>query len=384
VQAQSTISALSPALVQAQSVIAVQSSSAQVDFPSKLTFNLSAKSDVNLTDIRLRYTISRESFAQVFSESFVQFTPAATVKVSWVLDMQKTGGLPPGTTLNFWWVIKDASGNRLETTPQQIDFNDNRYQWRNVSQGTVTVYWYQGDNAFANQLMTTAQQALTRLEGNTGAHLTKPIRIYIYASAQDLQGAMIFPVEWTGGIAFTEYAIIAIGIAPNNLVWGQTAIAHELTHLVVHQMTFNPYNELPTWLDEGLAVYNQGPPDPTFTALLKQAIANNQLISVRSLSSPFSAYSDEATLSYAESYSVVDYLITTYGQAKMLELLNTFHQGSTYDGAFQKVYGFDMDKLYTLWKQKVAPQTTAMLEPVTMPFLVTLRLDLKGLALRWG
>ena len=115
-------------------------------------------------------------------------------------------------------------------------------------------------------------------------------------------------------------------------------------------MTFNPYNELPTWLDEGLAVYNQGPPDPTFTALLNQAIANNQLISVRSLSSPFSAYSNEATLSYAESYSVVNYLITTYGQAKMLELLNTFQQGSTYDGAFQKVYGFDMDKLYTLWK----------------------------------
>ncbi len=116
--------------------------------------------------------------------------------------------------------------------------------------------------AFANQLMTIAQQALTRLEGNTGAHLVRPIRIYIYASAQDLQGAMIFPEEWTGGVAFTEYGIVAIGIAPDNLAWGQTAIAHELTHLVVHQMTFNPYNELPTWLDEGLAVYNQGPLDP--------------------------------------------------------------------------------------------------------------------------
>jgi hypothetical protein len=202
--------------------------------------------------IRLRYTISRESFAQAFSEAYITFTPAATVNASWVLDTQKTGGLPPGATVKCWWLIKDAGGNRLETTPQQIDFNDSRYQWHNVSQGTVTLYWYSGDNVFANQLMTTAQQALVSLEGNTGAQLVRPIRIYIYASAQDLQGSMVFPSEWTGGVAFTEYGIIAIGIAPGNLAWGQRAIAHELTHLVIHQMTFNPYNELPTWQAIGI------------------------------------------------------------------------------------------------------------------------------------
>jgi hypothetical protein len=71
---------------------------------------------------------------------------------------------------------------------------------------------------------------------------------------------------------------------------------------------------------------------------------------VRSLSSPFSANSDKATLSYAESYSLVDFLITNYGQGKMLELLTTFSEGSSYDGALEKVYGFDMDGLDTLWR----------------------------------
>jgi len=33
----------------------------------------------------------------------------------------------------------------------------------------------------------------------------------------------------------------------------------------------------------------------------------------------------------------------------MLELLNTFRQGSGYDEALQKVYGFDMDGLNELW-----------------------------------
>ena len=360
------VTLLAPATVRGQSSISVQSSSAQVSFPSNITFRLSAASSANITDIRLRYTITRESFANEFSESYVQFTPAATVSTSWVLDMQQTGGLPTGTTLNYWWVIKDSADGRIETSRQQVTFDDNRYHWQNMSQGTITLYWYQGNSSFANQLMTTAQQALTRLETNTGANLVRPIKIYIYASAQDLQGSMIFPSEWTGGVAFVEYAIIAIGIAPDNLTWGQRAIAHELTHLVIHQMTFNPYNDLPTWLDEGLAVYNEGPADPTFTALLNQAIASNQLISARSLTSPFSAYSNEATLSYAESYSFVNYLIGAYGQQKMLQLLNTFQQGSAYDGAFQAVYGFDMDKLYSLWRQKVAPsKTSSNLKPDT-------------------
>jgi hypothetical protein len=38
----------------------------------------------------------------------------------------------------------------------------------------------------------------------------------------------------------------------------------------------------------------------------------------------------------------------------MLELLNTFGEGSSYDGAVNRVYGFDMDGLDSLWRQYIA------------------------------
>ncbi len=131
---------------------------------------------------------------------------------------------------------------------------------------------------------------MERLAEDTGAELEKPAKLYVYASADDLKGAMVYPQEWTGGVAFTGYDIMAIGIAPNNTSWGKGAIAHELTHLVIHQMTLNPYNDLPTWLDEGLAMRSEGLLNPEFSTSLSQAIAENSLISVQSLSSPFSAY----------------------------------------------------------------------------------------------
>ncbi len=330
--------------------------SVEAEFPFKLHFNLSAESNVDIADIRLHYATDRESYAQVISEVYVEFEPDTKVDVEWVWDMRKTGGLPPSSGVEYWWMVEDVNGDKVETVPVRVQFDDNRYSWRSLTEGKITIYWYEGEITFAREIMLAAQEALARLAEDTGAYLKKPVKIYVYADPQDLQGAMIFPQEWTGGVAFTRYGIIAIGIAPINLSWGKRATTHELAHLVIQQMTFNPYNELPTWLNEGLAMYTEGELEPGYSDYLKKAIANNKLISVHSLSSPFSAYGEQAVLSYAQSYSLVEFLITSYGQGKMLELLNAFNEGNSYDGALEKIYGFDMYGLDTLWRDYVTKQ----------------------------
>jgi len=348
---------LSPVAVQARGGLKILDSSIEIDFPAKLNFNLSAESDVNITDIRLRYKVEQMSFADVTSEVYINFTPATKVDARWSWDMRKVGGLPPGNAVVYWWLVTDAKGSRQETKPARAQFNDTRYSWRRLTEGKITLYWYQGDESFARELLGAAQQALARLAKDTGAQPDKPINIYIYASTQDLQAAMIFPQEWTGGAAFPRQNTIAIGIPPSQLFWGKRAMAHELTHLVIHQVTFNPYNDLPTWLDEGLAMYGEGALERPFSDLLVLAIAKDRLLSVRSLSSPFSAYAEESILAYAQSYSLVDFLIRTYGQSKMLELLHTFRKGSGYDEALSRVYGFDMDGLSRLWREYVSAIT---------------------------
>ena len=361
---------LSPGLVQAESGLTILDSSAEVEFPAKLSFNLSVESDVNITDIRLHYTVDQISFAQVTSEVYIEFVPAKSVDAEWTWDMRRTGGLPPGSTVEYWWTVEDASGDRLETATSQVQFDDIRYHWQSLTEGEVTIYWYEGGESFAREVMAAAHQAMARLAEDTGARLEEPAKLYIYASAEDLRGAMIYPQEWTGGVAFTEHGTIAIGIAPAELTWGKRAIAHELAHLVIHQMTLNPYIGLPTWLDEGLAMYAEGSLEQPLVAYLNKAIAQNRLISVRSLSSPFSAYAEEAVLAYAQSYSLVEFLISTYGQGKMLELLNTFRQGSGYDEALNKVYGFDMDGLDALWRDYVSAPARLIEEKRMHPALI--------------
>ena len=341
-----------PGAVQAQSGPTVSLNSAETNFPTSLTFNISARSDVNITDIRLHYSVDRMKFAEVIAEGNTGFAPAKQVATQYVMDMRQTGGMPPGSSLTYWWTVIDANGNETETLPQQVEIQDRRYNWQSIKEGLITLYWYKGNSAFANELMDATQQALVTLADNSGAALENPISMYIYASAADLQGSMIYAQDWTGGVAYTEYGIIAIGIgtSSSDLAWGKKTISHELSHLVVHQVTFNPYNQLPPWLDEGLAMNSEGELDLEFTAALTTAEQNHTLISVRSLSSPFSAYTDQALLAYAESYSIVKYLINEYGREKMYEMLASYKEGISYDGALKAVYGFDMEGLNILWQ----------------------------------
>jgi hypothetical protein len=341
--------------------VTVTASDATVAFPASITFSVKASSDQPITDIRLRYTVAERTLVSVVNEAYVVFTPAASVSASWMWDLRQNGGLPPGTGISYWWKVTDAAGRTTESAHASLSFDDQRYTWRSLNEGLVTLSWYNGDSSFGAQLMDAAQTAVAHLKDLSGATLSGPVKIFIYKDAQDLQGALIFAQDWTGGVAFSEYGTVVIGIgtSASELAWGTTTIAHELTHIIVGQVTENPYGGLPTWLNEGLAMVAEGPLDASFTSVFQQAESQHTLISVRSLASPFSVYGDIAYLAYAESDMITDYLLTTYGRDKMLQLLNVFAQGSTYDDALRQVYGFDMDGLNSQWQASIGYGATA-------------------------
>jgi hypothetical protein len=324
--------------------------SAQVHFPQSIIFDISAQGGTVITDIRLHYTVAYYKLAQVISEEVVTFTSGKDVTTQYTMDLRQAGGLPPGASLTYWVTVKDGSGGVTETLPQNLEIIDNRYGWETLKQGMISLYWYNGDNNFAKELMAAAQSALGKLADNTGASLEHPVKLYVYANSADLIGALIFAQDWTGGISFSEFGIIAIGISIDQLDWGKRAISHELTHQVVYQATQNPYNGPPPWLDEGLAMFSEGDLQYQFGLALEDARSSNSLISVQSLCSPFSAYSTQAILSYAESFEIVKYLIDTYGRDKMLALLSIYREGVGYEEAVKTVYGFDLQTLNTKWQ----------------------------------
>ena len=337
--------------------------SVQIAFPNTMTFEVKAQSNNVITQLRLHYIVDRQNFAQVTSEGWPTFSPATSVNTQWVWDMRKSS-LPEGTQVEYWWTARDATGNNAESNHATVEFDDTQHQWQSITEGPITLLWYSGNTAFANALMTSAQQGLQKIENDIGVIPQGKVRIYIYGSTQDMLAAQLFPPQWEGGVTFQGFDVIAIGVATNQLSYGVDVIPHELTHWATGHLVFNSYGAgLPTWLDEGLATYVQNEQDSNY---LNQAIKQNKLISVRTLSSPFSAVAEQAYISYAESHSIVSFLLATYGKDKMLQLLNVFHEGATYDDALHQVYGFDQDGLDQLWRKSIG--VSASLAPLpSMP-----------------
>ncbi len=361
--------------VQAQEGIST-SSTTEVQFPTELTFNLRAESAADVTQIFLRYKVDKITTVKVTSVVQLEFDPAPLVEASWTWEMKKMlASLPPGTEIQYSWRIQDASGNQLETAWETVQFNDDSHSWDILTEDDVTLFWYEGGLPFAQALLNAATEALERLAGDTGAHLERPVAVYVYASSQELRDATLYPQEWAGGLAFPQYGILALGVEPADLAWGKGATAHEMAHLLTYQMTYNPYTDIPTWLNEGLSMYAEGDLGPSFKSSLDRAISEDSLISVQTISSNFPTNVSEARLSYAESYSLVEFLIDRYEREKMLHLLSIFKQGSTYDDALLEVYGFDTAGLDDLWRESLGleprpspsptPQTTPTATPST-------------------
>jgi len=331
-------------------------------FPRELLFQVDAESSAKITQVALIVAIDGQSSR---SRQVPDFTSDSKIQATYRWDLGR-GYLPPGVSGQFWWTIQDSAGGQLETPKQSFRVDDPAHQWKKISNDQLALYWYAGNDSFGQSLFDRGIQAMKFLQQDTGVTVDHQIQVFIYGNRSDFFNSLEPGAsEWIGGSAFPEYSIVLIEVAPTNLDWGLGATTHELTHQVIHQKIKSPLGDLsmPHWMDEGLAVYYETYPgtlDTQFSVPLKRAIQHDTLQPLRALSGSFPADSAAANLSYAESYSVVDFVIRHYGRDKLAQLLQAFKAGGFYDDIFQRVIGVDTDGLESAWRKDVGAQPRAI------------------------
>ncbi|MBN1451953.1 MAG: hypothetical protein JW963_13140 [Anaerolineales bacterium] len=339
-----------------------------LNFPDSITFRATIESNTPITSVALEYGTNELTCGTVIAKAFPQFTSATTVNAEWTWEMRQSGSLPPGATIWWRWRYSDESGLENVTDQKTITWLDAKYNWQTITSGPINLHWYAGDQAFAQELLNAAVTGLARLQNDAGLQPDRPVNLYIYANTDDMKDAILYEPSWTGGMAFPEHDVVIIGISQRDLAWGRTTIAHELTHVLVGHFTFSCLGDVPTWLNEGLAVYSEGGLDPASESQLNEAIRGDQLLTVRSLSGGFSEVPSKAYLSYSQSYSIVKFLIETYGQGKMNSLLITLRDGTTIDDALIEAYGFDVEGLEDAWRGAIgAAPRLASAQPTAQP-----------------
>jgi hypothetical protein len=338
----------------------VSSNEARFAFGQDLTFDLAATSAAPIDDVVLHYTVGAEG---VQNRRIPEFSPGPSISARHTESIAR-GQIPPTTEITWWWTVTDSAGGVTETEPQTARYMDERFDWQQTAGDDVVVWWYDAPPDFAEGVQAHAREALADLGQRIGTRPDRPIHIVTYQSREDMLGALID----RGGVFESRLSTLGARVAPDILLLLagddnpelEDVIRHELAHIVLHLHLGKDYLEAPAWLDEGLAMYVEGELDGSEAAQLRRAIGNDDLMSLRSLTS-FPGQADRVPLAYAESRDVVAWLLGSYGEDSFRELLDRLATGrDSTDEALQAVYGADQLALYQAYRRShnLAPAAT--------------------------
>ncbi|MCH8007888.1 MAG: hypothetical protein IIC91_03410 [Chloroflexi bacterium] len=331
----------------AQTNIELRESNARSDFPNGFVFNMTVEAAAGLDEVRLVYEIAPDG---VRATAVPACTEGQIASCRFELGANARTLLIPGAEVTYFWRIT-SGGVTTDTEPQLVAYEDTRFDWQTVTEGNLTVWYYSGDEDEARAVLAAGRDTLDRIGALLRTTVDFPVKILYYDTARDMQAAIISNnaegVITRGEVVYSDTAMVSADSAAGDIT------RHEVTHIVVRQAIDGPFG-LPDWLNEGTAVYSQIQPLGGQQSALDLAIQNNQVLSVRSLSSASSgAIASRVSLFYGQSFALVDFLIETYGEQKFADLFAAFREGDTTAGALEQVYGFDQDGLENEWRASV-------------------------------
>ncbi len=335
-----------------QPSIVVDSSSVSHTFGEQMVFTLAAHADSDITSAALLLRVAGDAHTEV-TEAVI--TPAPRLDAQVTRDLQ-TQPIPPFAPVVFSWRLTDAAGETFTTPEQTYFYDDNRFDWQTAGRGAIVAHWYGGDLPFGQSIADIGYEALDRVSRFINASPPDLVNVYVYANISDLQsGLRLGGRTWVGGHADPALGVVLVAASPdaNGLLTLRHDLPHELTHVMVYQAVGAGYDRMPVWLDEGLAVNAELEPNADFAIALADAAKNESVLSLESLCASFGVDPAQALLSYAESASVVRYVLDQWGPGGVGDLLAAYRDGATCEGGVQRALNVTLVQLQADWQNDV-------------------------------
>ena len=225
---------------------------------------------------------------------------------------------------------------------------------RGYSSKFVISYDAEMKSPLAGDILSTLEDAYSDVGRDLSTFPTGRITVILY-TRKDYKSVTAGP-DWSGGL-YDGKIRLPVGGAQELNDQLKSVLFHEYTHVVVQEIT---HGNCPTWLNEGLAelegrkIYSHPLVD------LERAAARGAFIPFAKMESGFTALSSkEAALSYQQSYSLVNFMVNSYGWPKVTEILLNLGSGMTSAAAIKKAmadFGLDFDGVIEEWRRQMVSE----------------------------
>lgn len=239
-----------------------------------------------------------------------------------------------------------------------VSYSQDDVKWQTVKSTHFIIYYDKAPQDFLNLLSSRAEEYYDKIANDLGFRRydfwlwDNRAKIYIYDNADDYQSATGQP-SWSVGAAMSKEKIIYT--FPNELGFFDTILPHELGHIIFREFVGFHNKAIPLWLDEGVASYQESGRRAVAKAIVREAIKNNLFMDLGQLNSfnPHSALNPaEVNIFYAESLSIIDYLVKEFGSERFVLFCQILRDKKDLQGALTGAYSFkDIQDFNRAWQE---------------------------------
>ena len=206
----------------------------------------------------------------------------------------------------------------------------------------------------ADGVLKTLESAYNRVGSDLNYYPSVRVPVILY-TRKDYRNVTAGP-EWSDGLYDGKVRLPIGGAAEINPML-KGVLTHEYTHVVVRELT---KGNCPSWLNEGLAeVEGRTEFNPPLLAL-EAAAKSGKFLPFPSLEGSLLGFGGkDVRLAYEQSFSIVRYLIATYGWYKVKDLLVNLGDGKSITAAIFGVFtdfGLDYKGLVQEWQENVVKE----------------------------
>lgn len=277
--------------------------------------------------------------------------------------------ITPNTRVSYRWRATTGGVQTLSPAGELL-YDDDRagLDWQSVRLGEATVHWYGGAEAQARRFGELSADGAARAEATLGHELAGPIDIFVYDSQEEFFGALGPGArEWTGAAAFPELRTVFMWLGGGPEDYLETAIVHEVTHVVWFDATDNPFHDPARWLNEGFATWSEAGNADGERSMVEFEAGGAGLFAFPAITEQFPIGDRGARLAYAQGAVLVDMLIDAHGTEAMSRLTAAFREGATDDEALQAATGAAADDLYAAFFQAFGVAEPQPISPRPIP-----------------
>jgi hypothetical protein len=258
--------------------------------------------------------------------------------------------------VEYWFELTLADGKTVKGPKNSIVYEDNRFPWDQRERAPFVAHWYQGDTAFAQDILDVADLSLKNAQTLLPLSLTSPVNIYAYANAKEMQDVLqSFKKSWIGAHADPDLGVMVLSLpeGPEQRLEMERQIPHELMHILLYNSVGAGYVNLPAWLSEGLASVAELYPNPDYLVLLDNSHNKGNLPSIKSLCQSFPRDASGTFLAYAQSASFTRYLHQRFGSSGMERLVRQYADGLGCERGIESALGIPLAQLEREWRKDV-------------------------------